>query len=145
VTLPTHLLLGAIIGKLTGNYALAITSSLAPDLDHLNSYVKSGVIKSWKSFWNTISVTEDPYGDQRGYLHNVGIFLVVSIVLFFVSYKLALVIVLSWFGHLLLDTLDSSDYWPLYPNKFNIRGPIKYYSLGELLFALILMLIYLLI
>jgi membrane-bound metal-dependent hydrolase YbcI (DUF457 family) len=39
MTLPTHALLGAIIGKVTGNYAIGITSSTLVDIDHLQSYI----------------------------------------------------------------------------------------------------------
>jgi len=34
MTLPTHALLGLIIGKATGNYSFAIASSVLPDIDH---------------------------------------------------------------------------------------------------------------
>ena len=142
MTFPTHILLGAIIGKVTGNYALAVGVSVAPDLDHLKSYFKSGVIKSPQTFWKTITDGNDPYGDQRGILHNLLFFVCASIILIFLSP----IIVLCWFGHLVLDALDSSDYWPFYPNKkINIRGPIRYASIQELIFFSALLVVYLII
>ncbi len=144
MTLSTHILLGAIIGKLTGNSSLAIISSIAPDIDHFDSYIKSGVIKNRKKFWETVLNKEDPYGDQRGYLHNIFVFLIISIILFFLFGKFTIAIIFGWLGHLLLDSLDNSDYWPLYPNKkINLRGPIKYFSFRELFVFLILLAIYL--
>ncbi len=143
MTLPTHVILGAIIGKATGDYTFALISSIAPDLDHLSSYIKSGVIKSPKKFWKTITDQDDPYQDQRGILHNAFFFLVVSALLILVFHKIYLVLVLGWLGHLFLDALDASDYWPFYPSKkINLRGPIKYFSYQELLLSIILMFVY---
>ena len=144
MTIPTHILLGAIIGKATGNYSLAIGASVIPDLDHLSSYIKSGVIRKPKVFWNTITSADDPHGDQRGILHNLFFFLILSALFFYFLPKIALVLVLGWLGHIVLDALDKSDYWPFYPNKrINIRGFIKYASIQELVFFLALLIVFL--
>ncbi len=143
MTIPTHILLGAIIGKVTGNYALAIGASVIPDIDHFGSYIKSGVIKKPKVFWDTITSADDPHGDQRGILHNLFFFLIISALFYIFLPKIALVLVLGWFGHIILDALDKSDYWPFYPNKsVNIRGLIKYASAQELMFFLALLIIF---
>ncbi len=146
MTFPTHLLAGLIVGKLTGNYSLGIVSSVAMDVDHLQSYFKSGVIFKPKVFWQTITNPADPYGNQRGYLHNVLVFIVISGVLFMVLRNIALPIVLGWLGHLILDALDNSDYWPFYPNKkINLKGPIIFASRWEILFTFLLVGIYFLV
>ena len=143
MTIPTHILLGAIIGKVTGNYTLVIGASVVPDLDHLSSYLKSGVIKNPKTFWKTITDRDDPYGDQRGILHNLIFFTIGSIIIYFLLPKFSLVLILGWLGHIVLDALDKSDYWPFYPSKkLNIRGVIQYASVQELVFFLVLLCVY---
>lgn len=143
MTLPSHILLGMIVGKVTGNYALAIATSIIPDVDHLNSYVKSGVISNWDKFRKTVFDREDPYGDQRGYLHNVLVWGTVSTCLYFWLNTVALPIIFGWLGHLILDALDNSEYWPFFPNKkISIRGPIKYASFQELMLSVLLVIVY---
>ena len=143
MTLPTHILLGAIIGKVTGNYSLAIGASIVPDFDHMGSYLKSGVLKKSRIFWKTITDTEDPYGNQRGMLHNILFFIFLSIILFTLIPKFAIVLVLGWLGHIVLDMLDQSDYWPFYPSKkINIKGIIKYASIQEAILFLFLLFVY---
>jgi membrane-bound metal-dependent hydrolase YbcI (DUF457 family) len=143
VTIPTHLIAGLLIGKLTGNYPLAIASSALVDVDHLQSYIKSGVILKPKLFWKTITDQADPYGNQRGYLHNTFVFFIISSLLY-LFFSVAIVpFILGWLGHLILDALDNSDYWPLYPNKrVNLKGPILYATYQELLFAIFLLSLY---
>ena len=146
MTLPTHLIAGLIIGKLTGNYSLALASSVLPDIDHLPSYIKSGIILKPKLFWKTVTSQKDSFGNQRGYLHNFLIFVIISTILFLVLNILAIPLILGWLGHLLLESLDNSDYWPLYPNKsINIKGPIKYGTKDELVLFTILIITYFLI
>lgn len=143
MTFPTHLIAGLIMGKLTGNYSVAIASSVLIDVDHLQSYIKSGVLFKLKLFWKTITDKADPYGDQRGYLHNLFIFAGISTILLLIWSYTAIPFILGWFGHLLLDALDNSDYWPLYPyKKLNLKGPILYASYQELIFSFLLVLTY---
>ena len=146
MTLPTHIILGAIIGKVTGNYSLAVVASIAPDLDHFSSYIKNGVIKNPRKLWHTITNEGDPYGDQRGIFHNIVFFILASIILILVFKNLGWIMVAGWFGHIILDALDASDYWPLYPNKsFNLKGFVKYFSKQEILLFLILFVIYIIL
>jgi membrane-bound metal-dependent hydrolase YbcI (DUF457 family) len=143
MTLPSHIVVGLIIGKLTDNYPLAIASSVLIDVDHLQSYVKSGVLFKPKLFWKTITDKADPYGDQRGYLHNAVVFIVGSILLALILGYTTTPLILGWLGHLALDAFDNSDYWPLYPYKgLNLRGPIVYASHQEAVFSFLLLSIY---
>lgn len=146
MTLPTHAIAGLIIGKITGNYALAIGASTLIDIDHLQSYIKSGVILKPRLFWKTITDQNDPYGNQRGYLHNIYVCLSISLLLFIVFKTSSIPLIVGWLGHLFLDALDNSDYWPLYPNKtINLRGFIPYATYQEGLFVMLLLIVYFII
>ena len=143
MTMPTHLLMGLVIGKATGNYALATIPAVVPDIDHLYSYVKSGVIAKPKLFWVTVMDQKDPYGNQRGILHNVLFFVIVSAILIVLFKNAGAIISLGWFSHIFLDAIDRSDYWPLYPNKrIVLHGPIAYGTRQEFLFSLILIVLF---
>jgi len=139
MTLPTHIILGLVVGKITGNYTLAIASSVLIDVDHLQSYIKNRVIFNPKLFWKTITDKNDPYGDQRGYLHNFFVFFVSSIILFLFFGYIIIPFIAGWFGHIFLDALDNSDYWPFFPYKWlNLKGPILYASYQEVIFFVLL-------
>lgn len=143
MTFPTHFLLGAIIGKLTGNYAAGIASSVLIDADHLQSYATHGLLKKPKKLWKALTDQKDPYGDQRGSLHNVIVFACAAVALIVLFKWIGIVVTIGWFGHLCLDALDKSDYWPLYPDKsINLKGPINYATWKEFLFFLALLIIY---
>lgn len=143
MTFPTHLMLGAIIGKVTGNYAIGLTSSTLVDLDHLQSYATHGILFKPKKLWGALTDQKDPFGDQRGIFHNVIFFAIVAIILILLFHKVGIIIAIGWFGHLCLDALDNSDYYPFYPNKtVNLRGPIRYNSWQELIFFLFLLVVY---
>ena len=146
MTYPTHLALALIIGKATGNYEVSLITSFAPDLDHLFSLYKHKLLKNPKEFFKITLQTNDPWKDQRGYLHNFINFLCISTLAYIINQPLGTIIFLAYFGHLLLDALDNSSYYPFFPNtKINIRGPIKYFSKAEFIFALILFVIYLIL
>lgn len=146
MTLPTHFMLGMIIGKITGNYPAALASSVLIDLDHLQSYITHGVILKPKKLWYALTDQVDQWGDQRGIFHNVIFFGIVAIFLCILGGAVGKVVTIGYLGHLLLDALDNSDYWPLYPNKkINLRGPIKYGSIQELVFFIVLLIIFIVI
>mgnify|MGYP001559157947 FL=1 len=65
-----HLFAGLIIGKIYGNYLIAIVGALIIDLDHLIPYIKNKIIFNPKKLWKTITNSKDPYGNQRNYLHS---------------------------------------------------------------------------
>ncbi|MBP9771868.1 MAG: metal-dependent hydrolase [Candidatus Pacebacteria bacterium] len=143
MTFPAHLLLGLVVGKIMGNYPVAVLASTLVDIDHLQSYVKHGLLTRPRKLWVTLTDKADPYGDQRGILHNVILFAGVSWVLISVFPSIGWIIAIGWFGHLCLDALDSSDYWPLYPyKKINLKGPIDYNSTTEVVFYFFLAIVY---
>ena len=132
MTLPTHLALGGIIGAVTGQPVLALAVSAFVDVDHLGIYYRHGVLKSPTLFWKTITQTVDPYGGQRGHLHSIFGLVLVAALSWAVLPVYALTLILSHLGHLVLDALDSADYWPLYPFKsINFRGPVGFFSKQE--------------
>jgi membrane-bound metal-dependent hydrolase YbcI (DUF457 family) len=143
VTLPTHIIAGLVVGKITGNYPLALSTSVLIDADHLQSYFKSGILTKPKKLWAAVTDHHDPYGDQRGYLHNLAVFGIISAIAMLTFGVAAYPFVVAWLVHIILDALDKSPYWPLYPyKKFHISGFIRYASFQEGLFALALTVIY---
>lgn len=139
MTIPTHLVAGLMVGKLTGDYSFALVGALGPDVDHLVSYAKNGVLLNPKEFWKTITNTSDPYGDQRYYLHNVLVFVSISAFVYYFNSQIGIALGLAYLSHLILDALDDADYFPFFPNKkIVIKGPVGYFSKEELIFFLVL-------
>lgn len=141
MTLPTHAVAGALIGCITGQPLVGILVACLPDIDHLYSYIKHGYLKNWPIFYKNAFGKEDIQGDQRNILHNIIIAFGLSLIVFFLFHSIFLTFLLSYASHLLLDAIDTSDYFPLYPYKIiNIRGFIDFYSWQEVLLNLLLLL-----
>lgn len=139
----THLALGLIIGKITGNYQAAILGSLLLDLDHLVPVFKDRAKFSFKKFWKK---TKDYKDNSRNYFHSVFAWLFFSIIICLIDYEFALVFSLAYLGHFLLDALDNSPFYPFYPfKKVNIYGFIPYYSREELFLNIALFFIFIII
>ena len=137
-----HLLAGLIIGYLSGNYLIALVGALVLDLDHLWIYFKHKILFKPKKFWKTITSPKDPYGNQRNYLHSFLFWIIISILILLINWNIGVIFSLAYLSHLLLDLLDGSDFYPLYPIKWKVKGPIKYLSWKELVFTLILLIIF---
>ena len=143
MTLPTYLLAGLIIGRVTGNYPAAIIDSAVIDLDHLVSYYRHGVIFNPQKLFNTILREADPWEDQRSLLHSFLTWSAVSTVLLLFNLRFGAVFSVAYFSHLAIDMLDSADFWPFFPSKqINIRGPIKYFSKQEIILDVILLVVF---
>src|SRR5688572_3028271 len=108
MTAPSHLIVGLLLGKLTGNYAVAITSSLVIDIDHLISYYKHGILFKPREFWNAITTETDPWDDQRNILHSVVSWFLISGIFFLFNQEMGIVVLLGYLCHLLLDALDAA-------------------------------------
>lgn len=146
MTLPTHILAGAIVGKLTGNYAAALGAAAAVDLDHTVSYWRHGILFEPKQLWRTLTAEADPWHDQRNFLHSLWTFSLALVFSTLVFPTIAVAFIGGYFSHLLLDALDTSEFYPFYPSrKFPLTGPVRYFSRGELLLDAGLLLIFLLI
>lgn len=138
-----HLAAGLIIGKLTGDYPTAIIGAVAIDLDHLIPHVKNKIIFNVKEM---LKVAKSTHESSRSYFHSFfALPILVGLVALF-SVKVALVFALGYLSHFLLDAIDDDDFYPLFPwLKFNTRGFIGYYSKVELVFTVILFIVYFLI
>ena len=137
---------GLVIGKFTGNYQLSVGMAIIPDIDHVFSYAKNGVLFKPNKLFEATFNRDDPYGDQRYYLHNILVFLFLSGIVFLFNRDIGLIFLLAYFSHIVLDALDGSDYFPFFPNKkINIHGPVDYFSKQEFVVLVILILIYFLI
>ena len=143
--LLAHLIAGLLIGKIFGNYITALLGALILDIDHLIPYIKHNIIFNFKKFWKTITNSKDPYGNQRNYLHSIFSWIIISFVIILFNFYIGLVFSLAYFSHLLLDALDSSDFYPFYPLRYNLKGPIKYLSIEEHIFTFCLIILFLLI
>ena len=137
-----HLAAGLIIGKLIQNYPVALAGALLIDIDHLVPYIKYKIIFDLKKLWKIITNPDDPYGNQRNYLHSIFAFILINLGIFLFDYRIGIAFSLGYLSHLFLDALDSSDFYPLYPIKLNVRGPIKYFSKTEFILTLALFVIF---
>ncbi|MDD4901434.1 MAG: metal-dependent hydrolase [Patescibacteria group bacterium] len=144
--LPTHLAAGLIIGKLTGDYTVAFIGSVAVDLDHFFAFYKSHVLLKVKKIILATTSQDFIVNNQRNYFHNIFCFLAVAVIMLAVNFKVGAIFSLAYLVHLIFDALDDQEYYPFYPNKkLKFRGPIKYFSKQEIIFALALFLIFLLV
>lgn len=144
MTLPTHVLAGLIIGKLTGDFPTALAGSLAVDVDHVISYIRHGILLKPRRLLQTIFHEADPWGDQRNVLHSVFSWFVISLLFFIVHSTFGSIFSIAYMIHLVLDAVDSADFYPFFPfKKFSIKGPIPYYSKQEVVFNICLLLVFL--
>ena len=139
MTLPTHVLAGLIIGKITGDFPTALAGSLVMDLDHTISYFRHGILFKPRQLFKAIHDEADPWGDQRNFLHSVFSWIGISILLLTINFNFGLVFSIAYFFHLVFDALDSADFYPFFPfRKFVIKGFVKYFSKQEIIFDICL-------
>jgi membrane-bound metal-dependent hydrolase YbcI (DUF457 family) len=146
MTIPNHFALGLIIGKLTGNYSVALPVSVLLDCDHFIALHRHGQMKDWKTFWAATTNSEDEHGDQRGVLHNFFAVAVTSLISYFIfGPAIALVVGLSHLGHLFLDIISDADSWPFRPfSNYKTRGFV-HYAKSEIYFFLFLAVVFIVI
>ncbi|MFH0969071.1 MAG: metal-dependent hydrolase [Patescibacteria group bacterium] len=143
MTLPTHVLAGLIIGKITGDFPAALAGSLVMDLDHTISYFRHDILFKPCQLFKAISDEADPWGDQRNFLHSIFSWVAISILLLTINFNLGLVFSIAYFFHLVFDALDGADFYPFFPfRKFVIKGFVKYYSKQEIIFDVFLILVF---
>ena len=137
-----HILAGLIIGKVTNNYPLSMAGSLLIDVDHLVPYIKHKIIFNPKKLWETAIQEFDDYRNQRNYFHSLFTWAIFSLLVFFIDFNVGVVISLAYLSHLFLDFIDGADFFPFYPLKYKFIGPIKYFSKAEIIFTLILAVVF---
>ena len=144
--LSTHLAAGLIISKLTGDYNASLLGSVVMDLDHLIAYYRTGILLKFRKVLIAITGQNDIGLPQRNFFHNILFCLLVSALVAAVNFSTGLTFGAAYICHLILDALDSENYYPFYPIlKINLRGPIKYFSRQEFIFTFILLLIFFII
>ncbi|MBI4779217.1 metal-dependent hydrolase [Candidatus Falkowbacteria bacterium] len=144
--LSTHLAAGLIISKLTGNYNASLLGSVIMDLDHFIAYYRTGILFKFKKVLIATTGKADIGLPQRNFFHNIFFCLLVSAIASSINFSFGLAFGAAYILHLVLDSLDNSNYYPFYPNlKINLRGPLKYFSKQELIFTFILLLIFFII
>jgi membrane-bound metal-dependent hydrolase YbcI (DUF457 family) len=143
---PAHLAAGLLIGKVTGNYPAALIGASLIDIDHLWVYLRHKLIFKPRLFLKVATTQEDPYGNQRNFLHNVFAWIIFSLIVVFIDFKFGLIFSFAYFSHILFDALDGGDFYPFYPFKnINLRGPIPYLSRIEIIFTVLLFIVFLFI
>jgi len=144
--LSTHLAAGLIIGKLTGNYTVAFIGSVVMDLDHIFAFYQSHVLLKVKKIIQATTNQNFLVNDQRNYFHNVFFFLAISVIAMALNFHLGVIFSMAYLVHLIFDSLDDQEYYPFYPRKnVKLRGPVRYFSKQEIIFALILFFIFLIV
>ncbi|MDO8561689.1 MAG: metal-dependent hydrolase [bacterium] len=143
MTFPTHILAGLIIGKLTGDYTAALTGSLVMDVDHLFSYHRHGILLKPKRILRESLTAEDPWGDQKNFLHSAQSWFFVSLLLSIIDLKFGLIFSGAYLVHLILDAM-TGEFYPFYPYKKSlIKKPIiGYLSKREVALGLVLMAVF---
>ena len=141
-----HLAIGLLLGKLTNNYEAALAGALFVDLDHIICYAKNGIIFDLKKIWKVSTSPDDPYGDQRNIFHNLLSWLAIAVAAILIIPPAGWVFAIGYTAHLVLDSLDTSDFRPLLPlSKINIKGSIKYFSHSETAITVCMLLVFLLV
>lgn len=125
-----HLAAGLLIGKLSGNYLVAILVSLGVDLDHLFPYARNGLLHPGK-FWRYVTGKEKELDKKPYILHSVFFFVPISALVLVLHFSIGMVFAVSYCMHLLMDFLSTSKKQPFYPFGFSIRGPVGYCSREE--------------
>ncbi|HMB65965.1 MAG TPA: metal-dependent hydrolase [Patescibacteria group bacterium] len=146
MTLPTHLMAGLIVGKMTGNYPAAIITSIVFDLVHLFFYYTPDLLfRPFKVLRKALRAKVYLKG-ERGVFHSIFTWVLVSVVFMLINFPLGVTVASAYFLHLILDALDTSSFYPFYPFKgLNLHGPIIYASFAEVIFLAILSGVYYLI
>lgn len=137
MTHNSHIVVGLLISATTGEPISALTGAFLPDIDHLPYFYQQSLLTKPRALIATMLSGHDPGGDQRGFLHNLGI-VTLPLFLFIVSAQPQLrAFAIAFTSHLILDMLDASDYYPFYPNKkIKLNGPIPYNSIYEVIFSI---------
>lgn len=144
--LPTHLAAGLIIGKLSGDYQASLIGSVVMDLDHFIACFRAGILFKSEKLWNVLTGKANISLPQRNYFHNIFFSFLAAAAALLINFPAGLVFGLAYAIHLILDSLDNSNYYPFYPNlKINFHGPIKYFSRQEFIITLILLVVYFII
>lgn len=89
---------------------------------------------------------EDPYGTQRNYFHSFIPLVIIMAIFYLVGLKEGIIFSFGYLSHLILDMIDGSDFYPLFPiTRYNFKGPIGYFSKREIGFTILLFTVFIII
>ncbi len=138
-----HLLLGILLGNISGNYFLFILGSIFPDLDHLYILLKNRI---------KINKIVDSIKFEKKYnlkyktplFHSLLGLLIFSGIILLFSTKNALIFATAYFLHLLVDWMDIDEKEYLYPAKVKFTGFLPIWSKTEQALTITLLIVLLL-
>lgn len=147
-----HLLLGIILGKITGHYLPFILGCALMDIDHIYSYFKSGVLTlknlSWKRIVYVVKNEDRTRAPGRTPLiHSVLGMIIFSAIYYLIRGEEVWFFIAGYASHLFLDIPDR-DFTPiLYPLKYGFQGHLAVWSKTEriLTYSAIIIIIFLFI
>jgi len=138
-----HIAAGLVLGKLTGNYYAALAGALFLDLDHMIVYARHKVLLSPRKLWRAVTDPQDPYGNQRNIFHSLIGWLLILMITVLGFGEAGFIFSIAYLSHLVLDFIDGSDFYPLFPfSSLNFKGPIAYFSKAEICLAAALFMIF---
>jgi hypothetical protein len=136
-----HLLLGIILGKLYGHYALFILGSLFPDLDHLYIIIKNRLFTIKKIAQTIKYESEYELKYKTPLFHSLlGLILFSAIICIFYGAG-ALYFAIAYLIHLLIDWIDIDEKYYLYPLNIKFRGFLPIWSRTEKIITIILLMV----
>lgn len=140
-----HLILGIILGKLSGNYVFFILGSVFPDFDHIyiifkNKFFDIKQIKDSIKFEKKFGVKY-----KTPLFHSILGLILFSIIIYFFSKIGALYFAVAYFIHLIIDWIDIDKKYYLYPLKIKFKGVLPIWSKSEKILTIILLIFTLLL
>lgn len=115
--IPTHIIGGLLIGKITGNYIPALIGATLIDLDHVVVYAKYGLLLKLKKILCIAFNKEHLDEYQRGFFHSIFALVPICFISFLINFDFALSFSLGYACHLLFDASDNADFYPFFPWK----------------------------
>ncbi|MBD3155282.1 MAG: hypothetical protein GF368_01350 [Candidatus Aenigmarchaeota archaeon] len=124
----THLLPSLIIyllnsGMTHSDFLFLSLGSIIPDIDHLLGFLFKNIKKSWASDEKRLKGPQKLFFFPRTPLHSLWGLLFLSLPIFFLFGSKTFYFSIGIFIHLLVDSLDESGVYWLYPHKW-IHGKI---------------------
>ncbi|MDP3066863.1 MAG: metal-dependent hydrolase [Methanobacteriaceae archaeon] len=136
-----HAVVGVTLGNYFGHFGYYLAGSLIPDVDHL-FVLGSQKIFSFKGISNALRFEKD-YGlnFKTKYVHSLLGAVVLSAPVFLFDMQSGLAFFASYIIHLLMDWPDIDDKYYLYPLKKKFSGFLPIFSMTEIIFTVIMLLV----
>ena len=109
---------------------LIILASFLPDIDHPDSMLGKSI--------RPISSILGAVAGHRGIFHSIVVPLILFLLLYLAGYlAFGIAVMIGYFSHLILDSLNHSGVRWLYPLPFRFRGVLRSGGLADFLFFLV--------